>query len=154
MNLCWPVEPLAQQVTCPRCLFMFAGGHSHHSCASRAICKSCLAEYSLSTSNEWGPKIGEQIQLVLAVTVERRPGIDGKLRNARDRHNEPTGVFFSTMADERVILGDRTIELVAYPVDDLPCPQCSQTQLCVSFTPGDLCPECGKGELKFSRIIY
>ena len=145
---------MGQHAVCPKCFFVFWGGHSHHSGSSRAICTSCLSEFSLRTENPWGPRVGERIELVLVVTVERRPWLDGKVRNSRVSHKAPTGVFLTTVAGERDSVGDWSFELVEYPIGDIPCPQCTNTSLIKGFAPGDRCPQCARTELRLSRVIY
>ena len=143
---------MAQKVTCPRCLFMFWGGHSHYLGASHTICIECLSEFALRTESEWGPHTGERVELVLVHTVERRPGIDGKPRNTRIKHSDPTGIYVTAVRSAST--PDQEFESVEYSIGDIACPHCKNDSLQLGFESGDLCPECGNVELRLSNVLY
>lgn len=137
---------MGQHVTCPKCEFSFFGGHSHHTGASTCVCLACMELYHCPTKSEWGPVIGEDIQLFRVISF-------GKRKKTRTEFL-PTGVTFTAEQGEAFQLGERTTYLVHYPIDSIACPVCNQAALCFGFQNGDVCPKCKTESVRIDQIEY
>ena len=147
---------MAQHANCTRCSFEFHGGHSHHTGSSCALCVSCLAAYSLTTENPWGPAVGERLHLLLGGTATRRKKRKRNRLVDRVYHDPPldTGVYITTLAGETKTAGEDEFTDVIYPIENVACPQCSKMTVVLGFDADDQCPECGEQSLELHAIIY
>ena len=152
-------QTMSQHAECKRCFFRFSGGHSHHAGSSSCICTSCLSRFSIPTKNEWGPQIGETVELILYQTATRLVPEPGPRRWCHAKNHpvdppRPTGVQMMLVAGETHTEGEHSITLVHYPVANTECPVCGRRSLVMGFEPDDLCPQCNQGSLELGAVIY
>jgi hypothetical protein len=131
---------MGQHAECKRCLFLFEGD---------AICVKCLSRFLLPTASRWGPEIGERIQLLLYETADRLIPEAGPRRwcHAKRHPVDPpreTGTYLVVAIDKN------NPDLVVYPIEEIPCPQCGGANLVKWCKPEDSCPQCNQGPLKLS----
>ena len=150
---------MVQYAECKRCFFRFSGGHSHHSGSSRCICTTCLSGFSIATANEWGPRIGEVVELVLYQNATRLAPGPGPRRWCHAKIHpvdppKPTGIRMTLEAGETRTNGEHSVTLVHYPIADIDCPECNVRSIVMGFEPGDMCPQCNQEQLELGGVIY
>ena len=152
-------QTMGQHAECKRCFFRFSGGHSHHAGSSCCICTNCLSRFSIPTANEWGPQIGETVELVLYQTATRLVPEPGPRRWCHAKIHPvdpptPTGVHLTLIAGETRTNGEHSITLVHYPIMDIVCAECNTPSLVMGFDPDAPCPQCNQGPLELGAVIY
>lgn len=146
---------MGRRLQCNRCLFTFYGGQNHHAGYGRCLCTSCRSRFVLPTRSEWGPQIGEEIEI---------GRLQRKLQDGWRAVTEikPTGIRFRTRRGNRLparaanaVLGDQPSRYdVEYPIGEIDCPDCGEPKLVMGFVDGDACPKCSRGTMKISAAIY
>jgi hypothetical protein len=122
---------------CNVCDFIFNYGHSRYTASSICLCKACLETFECPTESEWGPHIGETLELNRVQSLSPWP--DPKFQLS------PTGRVIETVRyiDEE----SPDIELIEYAVAGVPCPDCDKCSLVFGLDDGETCPKCKNGTL-------
>ena len=114
-----------------------------------------MSRFVLPTKSEWGPDIGEEIKI---------GRLQQKLEDGWRSVIEimPTGIRFTTQRGKQLsappkgtgLDDEPPCYLVHYPIADVLCPDCGESNLVMGFDDGDECPKCRLGKMKTSVVIY
>ena len=128
-----------QRVICHGCLWGFEG---------HALCGDCSAAYMIVSPRD--ADVGDMAELVQVSTVERKPGIDGKIRPATTKEWKPTGIHI-LITGETISVDDHTIEILRRDITGLCCPDCSG-EFVTDFDDDLSCPQCGQAKLRVGKV--
>ena len=110
------------------------------------VCMNCATGYSLDMDH---PEIGDRLDILQVFRMETQH-VDGKLQCSMNTETHHTGRYVTVRGSGEFIDGT---ELSCFPVEGIPCPYCSQTQLQFTFADPDRCPQCGEQSLRSCGLI-
>jgi hypothetical protein len=127
-----------QFVECNRCDFTLdldSDTRGNHLC----ICGSCRALFACPTESEWGPEIGEKIELQRIVHAGHGTCVEIDFL--------PTGTFIFVEKGKQERIGNLDVAECHFPTETVACPDCGQKDLASRLDIGERCPRCADGTM-------